>query len=158
MSLIVLRELDDSSSERGGVDLRRRLACELFCRRRDDGPRFHWKRRDSVGPTRTATLFRSVPSEITNTTRQNTNRKTHTAVSEWPRPCSAAHCSPRSSPAAPGRPGPPPGSVSGDVGPRLLRARCLPTHPNPSPPPPLPPAATAPRRSRLSCRSSRSSR
>ena len=90
--------------------------------------------------------------------RQNTNRKTHTAVSEWPQPCSAAHCSPRSSPAAPGRPGLPPGSVSGDVGPRLLRARCLPTPPNPSPPPPLPPAATAPRRSRLSCRSSRSSR
>jgi len=31
-----------------------RLVCDPFCRRRDDGPGFHWKRRDSVGPTGTA--------------------------------------------------------------------------------------------------------
>jgi hypothetical protein len=136
-----------------------RLACDPFCRRRDDGPGFHWKRRDSVGPTGTCQYsIRFLPKIPTPQGKIPTGKHTHTAVSEWPRPCSAAHCSPRSSPAAPGRPGPPPGSVSGDVGPRLLRARCLPTPPNPSPPPPLPPAATAPRRSRLSCRSSRSSR
>jgi hypothetical protein len=118
------------------------------------GPRgFHWKRRDNVGPTGTGSLFCSVPSE--NTTGKHTHK---IAVSEWPRPCSAAHSSPRSSPPPEGRPGPPPGSVPGDVGPLLPCAQCLPTPPSPSPPPPPPPAVTAPTRNHRSYRSSRSSR